>query len=83
MSSRSSSATRPTTRSSARDLAKTGTETIYSPSGFDQIDGLPAQTWYHWGELWLAAAAISIFGMAPLDARHFVVLPLPAAGGRD
>jgi len=59
-----------------RDLAGTGTETIYSPSGFDTISGLPDQTWYHWGEAWLAAAAISIFGIAPLDARHFIVLPL-------
>ena len=59
-----------------RDLAQTGTETIYSPAGFAQIDGLPDQTWYHWGEAWLAAAAISIFGAAPLDARHFIVLPL-------
>ncbi len=59
-----------------RDLAQTGTETIYSPGGFAQIDGLPDQTWYHWGEAWLAAAAISIFGAAPLDARHFIVLPL-------
>ena len=59
-----------------RELAKTGTETIYSPAGFDRIQGLPDQTWYHWGEAWLAAAAITIFGTAPLDARHFIVLPL-------
>ena len=60
-----------------RDLAQTGTETIYSPAGFDAAStGLPDQTWYHWGEAWLAAAAISIFGAAPLDARHFIVLPL-------
>ncbi len=59
-----------------RDLAATGTETIYSPSGFDRIDDAPDQTWYHWGEAWLAAAAISIFGTTPLDARHFIVLPL-------
>jgi hypothetical protein len=58
------------------DLAKSGTETIYSPSGFDHLQGLPTQTWYHWGELWLGAAVISIFGMAPVDARHFVVLPV-------
>jgi hypothetical protein len=58
------------------DLATTGTETIYSPSGFTQIDGLPTQTWYHWGELWLASAVITIFNAAPLDARHLVVLPL-------
>ncbi len=58
------------------DLARTGTETIYAPSGFAQLEGLPVQTWYHWGEVWLASAVISVFGMAPLDARHFVVLPL-------
>ena len=58
------------------DLAKTGTETIYSPSGFSEIEGLPVQTWYHWGEMWLQAGVITIFGTAPLDARHFVVLPL-------
>src|SRR4051794_6559703 len=59
-----------------RDLAQTGTETFYSPSGFEQIEGLPDQTWYHWGEAWLAAAAITIFGATPLDARHLIVLPL-------
>ncbi|HEY8637389.1 MAG TPA: hypothetical protein VIL81_09015, partial [Candidatus Limnocylindrales bacterium] len=58
------------------DLAKTGTETIYSTSGFTDIPGLPAQTWYHWGEAWLAAAAITVFGATPLDARHFMVLPI-------
>ena len=58
------------------DLAKTGTESLYSPSGFTAIEGLPTQTWYHWGEAWLGAAVISIFGAAPLHARHFVVLPL-------
>ena len=45
-----------------RDLAQTGTETIYSPSASRRSTGLPDQTWYHWGELWLAAAAITIFG---------------------
>ena len=58
------------------DLARTGTETIYSPSGFAGLEGLPVQTWYHWGEVWLAAAVISIFGTAPLAARYFVVLPV-------
>lgn len=57
------------------DLARTGTETNYSPSGFSEIDGLPAQTWYHWGELWLAAAVRTVFGTSPFDARHLVVLP--------
>ena len=58
------------------DLAKTGTEAIYTPSGFAVIEGLPTQTWYHWGELWLAAAVITIFGTPALDARHLVVLPI-------
>ena len=58
------------------DLAKTGTETIYSPSGFSALQGLPPQTWYHWGELWLASAVITIFGAEPLLARHFIVLPV-------
>jgi len=58
------------------DLAKTGTETIYSPSGFSQLEGVPPQTWYHWGELWLAAAAITTFGTAPMAARYFIVLPI-------
>jgi hypothetical protein len=58
------------------DLATTGTESLYSPSGFTEIEGLPTQTWYHWGEAWLGAAAITVFGAAPLDARHLIVLPL-------
>ena len=44
------------------DLAKTGTEAIHTPSGFAIIEGLPTQTWYHWGELWLASAVITVFG---------------------
>ena len=61
-----------------RDLAATGTETNLSPSGFlrDELPGLPSQTWYHWGEVWLASAVITIFGAAPLAARHLVVLPV-------
>ena len=59
-----------------RDLATTGTEASYSPSGFSDLPGLPAQTWYHWGELWLASAVITVFGTAPMAARFFVVLPV-------
>jgi hypothetical protein len=59
-----------------RDLATTGTETNLSASGFADLPGLPSQTWYHWGELWLASAVITIFGSGPLAARYFVVLPL-------
>jgi hypothetical protein len=59
-----------------RDLATTGIETNLSASGFSDLPGLPSQTWYHWGELWLASALIKIFGTGPLAARYFVVLPL-------
>jgi len=59
-----------------RDLNSTGAETFFSPSGFQAIAGLPAQTWYHWGELWLAAANIRVFGADPIAARHYIVLPL-------
>lgn len=59
-----------------RDLAGSGTETIYSPSGFESLSGLPSQTWYHWGELWLAGAVVSVFDVDPMFARHIVVLPL-------
>ncbi len=59
-----------------RDLATTGIETNLSPSGFSDLPGFPVQTWYHWGELWLASAVISILGTTPLAARYFVVLPL-------
>ncbi len=58
-----------------RDLATTGTETNVSPSGFTEVPGLPIQTWYHWGELWLASAAITMLGTPAMAARYFVVLP--------
>ena len=58
------------------NLSKTGIETSYSTSGFGQIAGLPTQTWYHWGEMWLASAVSTIFGATPLSARHFMVLPI-------
>lgn len=58
------------------DLAEAGRESIYSPAGFDESAGMPPQTWYHWGELWLAAAAIDLFGVSPIHARHLIVLPL-------
>jgi hypothetical protein len=59
-----------------RDLATTGTETNLSSSGFSSLPGLPSQTWYHWGELWLASAVITMFGTAPLAARCLIVLPI-------
>lgn len=57
-------------------LAETGTENAYAPSGFDAIPGMPGQSWYHWGELWLEAGASSILGLDAMRARHYVVLPL-------
>jgi hypothetical protein len=59
-----------------RDLAASGLETNVSPSGFSDLPGFPIQAWYHWGEIWLASAAITIFGAAPLAARYFIVLPI-------
>lgn len=57
-------------------LAATGSESIYSPSGFEELPRLPEQTWYHWGEMWLSAAVIAVTGAEPLFARHYVVLPV-------
>ena len=59
-----------------RDLAISGTETNLGPSGFTEIPGLPPQVWYHWGDLWLAAAVITVTGTAPMAARYFIVLPI-------
>jgi hypothetical protein len=58
------------------DLAATGTESVSFPSGFDNVPGLPTQSWYHWGELWLASAVIKLASIQPMLARHYVVLPL-------
>jgi hypothetical protein len=59
-----------------RDLAETGVEDLYGPSGFDKISGLPTQTWYHWGEAWLASIPIRAFALDSILARHYVALPL-------
>jgi hypothetical protein len=59
-----------------RQLAASGTEASILPSGFSEPPGLPVQTWYHWGELWLASAVIKIFATAPMAARYFIVLPM-------
>jgi hypothetical protein len=58
------------------ELSRTGVESIYTPSGFAELPGLPTQTWYHWGEIWLESATISVFGLEPMLARHYVVLPI-------
>jgi hypothetical protein len=57
------------------DLARTGTESIYAHSAIETA-GFPSQTWYHWGEMWFAAAVISTAGLEPLPARHLVALPI-------
>jgi hypothetical protein len=59
-----------------RDLATTGLETNTPPSGFSKLPGVPAQAWYHWAELWLASAVITLLGTAPMLARYVVVLPV-------
>jgi hypothetical protein len=59
-----------------QELSNTGIETVYSTSGFDAIAGVEAQSWYHWGEPWLASAVISMTGTSALFARHVVALPL-------
>ena len=58
-----------------RDIGRTGVEFV-SPSGFDVLPNTPPQAWYHWGEMWLTAGVIKLFSAAPIDARHFVVLPV-------
>ena len=60
----------------ALNLNRSGTESISYPSGFDSIAAIPSQTWFHWGEIWMAAAAIRLFDLDPVLARHYVVLPL-------
>jgi hypothetical protein len=57
------------------ELARSGTESIVSTSAVE-TPGMPLQTWYHWGEMWLAAAVISTTGLDPIPARHLVVLPI-------
>ena len=59
-----------------RDLATTGVETNLGPSGFADVLGASPQTWYHWAEIWLAAAVIELVGLPPIAARYFVILPL-------
>jgi len=59
------------------DLASDGTESVYSPGAVDEMGAsIPSQTWYHWGELWLAALVVDVAGISPMDARHLVVLPV-------
>jgi hypothetical protein len=57
-------------------LADTGVENVFRSSGFDQIVGQPRQSWYHWGEIWLAAAVTETAPIGPTFSRHYVVLPL-------
>jgi hypothetical protein len=59
-----------------RDLNDTGLEWAFSPAGFGELRDTTPQTWYHWGELWLAAGVRRVFGTSAIDARHFVALPI-------
>jgi hypothetical protein len=58
------------------EIRASGSETIQALAGLGEIPGLPPRSWYHWGELWLAAAVLEVPGMTPMHARHAVVLPL-------
>jgi len=59
------------------DLAGGGAESVYGPGAVDEMGAsAPPQTWYHWGELWLAALVIDVAAISPMDARHLVVLPI-------
>ena len=60
----------------AINLNRNGSESLTYPSGFESIDGLPPQAWYHWGEIWIAAATIRLFDLDPIQARNYAVLPL-------
>ena len=75
-SSRSSSTTSRSTPSSAATWRRPAPRRTARRQGSPRLPGRPVQTWYHWGELWLASAVITIFGAAPLAARYFVVLPV-------
>ena len=57
-------------------LQATGVESVYLPAGFGALPGLPERSWYHWGEMWLAAVALEVPGVSPMQARHAIVLPL-------
>jgi hypothetical protein len=59
----------------AQGLSRTGAESLWYPSGLDDVQSVPKQAWYHWGEIWLASAVQRI-GIDPLFARYYVVLPL-------
>jgi hypothetical protein len=56
-------------------LSQAGVESLWYPSGLDKVESLPQQSWYHWGEMWLAAAVVRA-GVDPIFARYYVVLPL-------
>jgi hypothetical protein len=60
----------------ALSLNSNGLESTSYPSGFDSIAGLPVQNWYHWGEIWIAAATVRLADLDPVLARHYVALPL-------
>ncbi len=69
-----------------RDLSVSGIESTMSASGLSEIPGTAGQTWYHWGEIWVAAAVIDLFGVladrgALLVALPVVLLAAAALGG--
>jgi hypothetical protein len=59
-----------------RDIGINGVENSHSPSGIGLTAEASPQIWYHWGEMWLAAAAIELTDTGAVDARHFIALPI-------
>ncbi len=57
-------------------LRATGMEDVHLPAGFGRIEGLPVQSFYHWGELWLTGLLLEVPQVTPMTARHLAVLPL-------
>lgn len=58
------------------EVDRTGREWVYAPSGYMELPGAPARSWYHWGEVWLGAIVTHMPGVSPIHARLVVVLPL-------
>ena len=75
-SSHSSSTTRPTTRSSARIWPRPGPRRSTRRRASTRSTGCRPRPGTTGARCGWRAAVITIFGTAPLDARHFVVLPL-------
>ncbi len=57
-------------------LRQTGIENVFAPAGFDTMPGVPAQSFYHWGEAWLGALIHGVPGVGAIHASQLVTFPL-------